>query len=724
MNTQGVHVFKRLYLLLLLISVNAIAQPIQYVDLGAKVIQVADKAILAVQLKNDKHWHTYWKNPGDAGLSIKFIFKKDGQEIKLKDYPWPAPKRYIEKGNMWTYGYSGSYAFFFDLTDEFKNSNLTITGQWLVCKDKCIDGTRTRDISIDNKLEGEVNPLISQTDLLETFSFLPKTTDSTDVKIFLTKGQKLNQLALHYLIENVDFTKVSKKKNILTPYQAFPFDYKHEELYMDEKNKIMYGRMYIDWDGVFEDPVWDLPENGIFKKPIQTKFLIQYPKDKAFIVNKSFTEFSLTGDKSLSRMVANLPKFGEKSDSKKAGASSDQSILTFIFFAFLGGLILNLMPCVLPVISLKLFGLIVHSDESKPQIFRHNLFYTLGVLFTFGILGTVVFFLKESGEQIGWGFQLQSPYFVFFMLLLIFIMALNMLGLFEFITPGGKKLGNAQIKTGVYGDFVNGMLATILSTPCSAPFLGSALPFAFTTTTLNIYLIFMSVGLGLAFPFIITGFFPALVKLLPRPGAWMEKLKNILGVTMLLTAVWLYDVLSSLIDTSLSGIYLNTLFVLIFFAFYFKKNISKNFFLNLLMTALPFIMFYVMVDMKAFDMQAKSPTAQNSASSLNWKPWNPTAMEKAKTAKKHTFINFTATWCLTCKVNKKLILNSDDFKSLVKEKDIQLLEGDWTKRDDNITQFLKSHNVVGVPAYFIITPEGKVKSLGEIISVSKVKENL
>ena len=165
---------KRYFLFFLLFSASAFAQPIQYVDLGANIIEVADKSILAVQLKNDEHWHTYWKNPGDAGLSIKFIFKQGDQEIKLKDYPWPAPKRYIEKGNMWTYGYSGSYAFFFDIPDSLKNSKLTITGQWLVCKDKCIDGTRTRELTINDNLQGEVNPLISQTELLEVFSYLPK----------------------------------------------------------------------------------------------------------------------------------------------------------------------------------------------------------------------------------------------------------------------------------------------------------------------------------------------------------------------------------------------------------------------------------------------------------------------------------------------------------------------------------------------------------------------
>jgi len=627
---------------------------------------------------------------------------------------------------MWAYGYGGTYALFFDATDELKNKKLTIVGEWLVCKDICIPGTRTVELSVDQNLEGQINSLMSDTQLLESFSFLPKVKDSTNVKFFLTKGEKNNQLALQYMIENVDFEKLSKKKNIVTPYHAFPFDYKHEEVYLDRKNNIAYGRMYVDWDGIFEDPVWELPEDGIFKKPITAKFLIQYPKDTAIIVKQTFNEFSLTGDKSISEMFKSLEELGgaKKEEITNGESAHTESIYHFLLFAFLGGIILNLMPCVLPVISIKLFGLIVHSDESNKQIFRHNLFYTLGVLFSFTILATVVFFLKQSGEQIGWGFQLQSPLFVFLMLLLIFIMALNMLGLFEFYTPGGKRLGNAQIKTGVYGDFVNGILATILSTPCSAPFLGSALPFAFTSTTANIYLIFLSVGVGLSFPFIITGFFPNLVKLLPRPGAWMEKLKNFLGLTMLLTTVWLYDILGSLINFSESGIYINTFLALLFFAFYFRKNISKHMGFSFVFFLLPTLVFGYLYKSNSFEVSKQIKISNESVGDVKWQAWSPESMEKAKESQGYTFINFTAAWCLTCKVSKKLVLNSNSFKKLVEEKKISLLEGDWTKRDDHITKFLRSYNIVGVPAYFIVKPDGEVIPLGETISIAKIKENL
>ena len=234
------------------------------------------------------------------------------------------------------------------------------------------------------------------------------------------------------------------------------------------------------------------------------------------------------------------------------------------------------MPCVLPVISLKLFGLIIHSNETKKQILKHNLSYTAGVLASFLILGAAVVILKASGDQIGWGFQLQSPLFVLTMMIILLVMALNMLGLFEFVTPGGKHLGNAEIKKGMGGDFINGVLATILSTPCSAPFLGTALTFAFTTSYLNIFLIFIAVGIGLSFPFLLTGFFPALIKFLPKPGLWMENLKRLLGLSLILTAIWLYDVFFAILSHEALGLYINTLFALIIFAFYFRKHMSKN----------------------------------------------------------------------------------------------------------------------------------------------------
>ncbi len=690
--------------------------------MGAKTIEMDGKKILAVTFKNTKGWHTYWKNPGDAGLEIKLKFAVDGKELKLADYPWPAPKRYIEQGNMWAYGYSDRYALFFDLNDSLKSQTLNIVGQWLICKDICIPGSRSVDIKLDHYLSGSVKKIFEIEELKRSFKRLPKAESNPQIEIFLTKGQKENQLALHYLIENADFSKINGKASLLTPYLNPPFDYKHEEVYLDKTNNTIYGRAYVDWDGIYEEPVWNLPQDGIFKKPITAKFLLSYPKvENAKIIQKTFTQFTLSGDEALTERFKSMVKLGEeKLADKSSSQTSSNSLLYFIIFGFLGGLILNIMPCVLPVISLKLFGLIVHSSESKAKILKHNLAYTAGVVSSFLVLAIAIIVLKSSGDQIGWGFQLQSPTFVFVMLMVIFIMALNMLGLFEFRTPGGKKFGNTQLKKGLSADFINGVLATILSTPCSAPFLGTALTFAFTTSHINIFLIFISIGTGLSFPFILTGFFPAMIKFLPRPGLWMDKLKKILGLSLLLTAVWLIDVLFSIIDFSGIGMYFNTLLAMTFFAFFFWNKISKNLIANILVFTIPVYLGYKVISFAGSDEAKVTGKTMIKSAGLRWEKWTP---EKMNTPKLR-FINFTASWCLTCKVNKKLVLSSSDFKSYIESKNVELLEGDWTKRDTDISSFLAKYNIYGVPAYFIQKPNGEIISLGETISLSKIKEHI
>lgn len=711
-------------LFLIMFSFSLFAQE-QHVGMGAEVLKINGKSILAITFENDKDWHTYWKNPGDAGLAVRLKFNNNGSPVELSDYPWPAPKRYIEQGNMWAYGYSGKYAQFFDLNDSFKKTQLNIVGEWLVCKDICIPGTRTLNLDLNQTLDGKKNNILDTSKLKDIFKNLPQHAKSKHINFFLTKGQKENQLALHYIIENADFSKIKDKASIVTPYVQAPFDYKHEELYLDKKTNTIFGRIYIDWDGLFEEPEWPLPLDGVFKTGITVKLLIQYPsKNRPTIVTKTFNEFTLTGDKALTAQFKNLDRLGETSKKSLEGSidQNEQSLFIYILFAFLGGLILNLMPCVLPVISLKLFGLIIHSNESKKQILKHNLAYTAGVLASFLSLAVVVMLLKSSGDQIGWGFQLQSPLFVFIMLMVIFIMALNMLGLFEFGTPGGKTLGNQEIKKGIWPDFVNGILATILSTPCSAPFLGTALTFAFTTSYLNIFIIFTSVGVGLAFPFILTGFFPRLIKFLPKPGLWMDKLKKFLGLSLILTVVWLVDVLFSIIDFGYVGITFNALLAFTFFAFYFRSFISKKMILNILVFSLPLLLAYQVGKLTLSPESNIGESKRYEKGATQWKKWTPDITDNSNG--KFRFINFTASWCLTCKVNKKLVLGSSDFKDLVKSNQIELYEGDWTKRDDNITRFLAKYKIVGVPAYFIQKPNGEIISLGETISIGKIEKNL
>lgn len=679
--------------------------------------------VLAVSFENEKKWHTYWKNPGDAGLAPKFKFKVDGKEFPLKEYPWPTPKRFIEQGDMWAYGYDHQYHFFFKLPNKLQARKLSLHATWLICKDICIPGEAHQTILLDQNVNTPSNKLSSHHQIRTSFNQIPHYENPKDLSLFLTKGQKKNQLALHFILEDFDPKLMRDQSNILTPYLQTPLDYKHEEIYFDKATNTLFGRIYIDWDGMYEDPAWKLPEDGIFKNPINAKYLFNYPKTQnSKIFTHKLEQFTLKGDKELSKKFQHLIKLEDKKKAliEKKDSKKEFSLLTLLFFAFLGGLILNLMPCVLPVISLKLFGLIVHSDEKKSQILKHNMVYTLGVVTSFLSLASIVAILKASGEQIGWGFQLQSPIFVYIMILVIFVLALNMFGLFEFVTPGGKTFGNAKVKSGFFADFINGVLATILSTPCSAPFLGTALAFAFTTSIINSYLIFTAVGLGLSAPFLVTGLFPKLVRFLPKPGLWMEKLKYLLGLSLLLTQVWLTDVLFGISDFSSSGLYFLTSLCLIFFGIFFIRRFKAHFAVNIFVVLLVLAFTYKTTNVIAHHLIQQSKTV--SAKNTIWTPWSEKAMQAAQG--KFVFMNFTAKWCLTCKVNKRLVLDTKRFKSLAAKKNMVLLEADWTTRDDHITEFLRQYNIVGVPAYFIQTPNGHIISLGETISINEVKKHV
>jgi thiol:disulfide interchange protein len=234
-------------------------------------------------------------------------------------------------------------------------------------------------------------------------------------------------------------------------------------------------------------------------------------------------------------------------------------------------------------------------------------------------------------------------------------------------------------------------------------------------------MIFTGVGLGLSLPFILTAFIPSLIKLLPKPGSWMEKLKMLLGLSLLLTAVWLYDVFAALVDLSFNGIYLNTFLVMLFFAFFFRKHISKIFAWNTIFFLIPAFILFSSVQNGLFDEKQYSSHSKDAYSALDWEAWDE---NEFKSYEGIVFVNFTASWCLTCKVNKKLVLETTAFEELVNDNGIRLMEGDWTQRDEMITNFLKKYNVISVPAYFIKLPDGNIKFLGETISISKIQDFL
>ncbi|MBT3586126.1 MAG: hypothetical protein HN509_14565 [Halobacteriovoraceae bacterium] len=705
---------------------------------------------LALHFKNKPHWHTYWKNPGDAGLPIQVDLIRNGKPLLLEGLTWPSPSRFIETGNMWAYGYQGNYSIFYKISKKvlksLDGSRLEIKSKWLVCRHVCIPGKAELKGSVSGEtlaFDQDGHFQLTGNELQARLKALPfKSTWPTNLDLLMAKDKESNGLVLYYNVTGSSPNKMLKGRNLLTPFAKDPFSFKHEFLYSD-KNGNIFAKMPMDWDGEYEEPPIDLPSDGRFQKPYVLSFLYANPTTgKVELIEKKIDRFQLAAAKrmesffSLLKPISDIPKVkteanGEDSaiiEEPTVGTTSDtKSLIYYLFFAFLGGLILNIMPCVLPIISIKLFGLLKMREEDGRSILKHNLFYTLGILTTFLALAFVILGLKAGGEFVGWGFQLQSPKFVAGMIIILLVFALNMFGLFEIITPGGSKLGGVKIKEGNSGDFFNGVLAVILSTPCSAPFLGTALTFAFTSSPIYILLTFTFIGLGLAFPFLITGIFPNSINFLPKPGMWMEKLKKFLGLTLLLTVVWLLDVFSAQVDQSLPVLQLHTTMLLIFFIIYGRKYISKK---------LSFLLPFSLISLALFGHLLFSPLSSTVTGAetqlikdkqkfgLNWEAWSPEKMQELKQTGELVFIDFTAKWCFTCKVNERLVLETEDFKKLVETYGVRLLLADWTKRDATIGNYLKSQGLVGVPAYFIITRNGETISLGETISIKEIESHL
>ncbi len=666
---------------------------------------------LVVTVDHDKGWHTYWKNPGDSGLPSTFKFSQGGKPLELKPLEWPVPTKHLEAGDILTIGYEGRQHFFFENKSGAIDAHITV----LICQDICIPGEAKLTLAsgqpfvANRKVDAYSDSVLAQAknDLPQSGN-LPK-----GFEYYLTRVKGQNLLTLHYSLKGATGTKLPRELGFLTAFPKPPFGYKRESLFFKEGT--LYGKTEIEWDGEYQEPPVALSAEGNFPKAYDLDFLLNAPgSTKVEKVTLKIKDFSLA-----SPALDDFYKSLGGGDKKVSAVSplAEGKIFKYLFFAFIGGLILNLMPCVLPVISLKLFGLIKHKEYTQKKLFAHNLSYTAGVLATFMGLATVIAILKTTGEEIGWGFQLQSPGFILFMMLVLFVLSLNLFGLFEFATPGGSTFGGKQLDQGLKGDFFSGVLTTILSTPCSAPFLGTALTFAFTTSTFNIYLMFSFIGLGLAFPFMLTAIFPKTLQIFPKPGMWMEKLKYFLGLSLLATIIWLYDVFVSLVNYESVSWKLNLLFALWFFAFFFAQKVTKNRVFQFVAFSFPLVLTVLAIQ----NFKTKAEYDLTFVKS-EWSPWSEAKMNE--NTGKLVFVDFTAEWCLTCKVNKKLVLETDGFEALKKKYDLVVMRADWTKRDDNITKYLRKYNAVGVPAYFVQRKDGKVEFLGETLTLAKIESYL
>ena len=395
-------------------------------------------------------------------------------------------------------------------------------------------------------------------------------------------------------------------------------------------------------------------------------------------------------------------------DSSAANASSENSlrsqppvasgigVLGALLFAFLGGIVLNLMPCVLPVLSFKIIGL-AESGSSLAKARSHALWYTAGVLVSFAAVGLLVIALRMAGQALGWGFQLQQPGFVAFLVYVLLAVGLSLSGVF---TIGASFAGTGQglaSRTGPAGDFFTGVLACVVASPCTAPFMGPALAFAFASSSIVALLIFLALGLGLALPFLLVGFVPALAKRLPKPGAWMETFKQVLAFPMYLTAVWLVWVLGKQRGVDAIGYVLIGAVVLALALWWMEhararaRPIGRVLAVSLMIASLIPIWMIARLDAPAHGVNQSDSAIAYSSDKL----------AALRADGRMVFVNMTADWCVTCKANEKAVLGTDHFADLLKQSNAVYMKGDWTNVDPAITDFLQAHGAVGVPLYVV-----------------------
>jgi thiol:disulfide interchange protein DsbD len=650
-----------------------------------KSIQPGQPFTLAVRLEMQKDWHTYWVNPAESGAPTKIKWQLPAG-FSAGPIQWPQPKKIVVPP-VTTYGYENQVWLLTELTAPARlkaGERVTLKAHvdWLECSVECIPGWA--DIAITLPVSSKTEPDKLQ---MEEFS-------KTRARLPIKNSEWA-------------FSASANSKSIrisLIPPPWHKDELKSVEFFSEITNLVDYAA-----------PQKLLREHN--------RYTLEIPK----------SESSTSPTASLRGVLVAEPGWrGEGSETAAAldipvGANpigpSSRGLLTPLLFAFLGGLLLNLMPCVLPVLSIKILSFVQHQPHDRMVGVRQSLAFGAGVLASFWLLAGLLFFLRASGEQLGWGFQMQSPLFVLLLISLFFMLGLNLFGIFE-VGVSLTKLGDISSKTGSYGkSFLSGALTTLVATPCTAPFMGSALGYALSQPAAIAFGIFTSLGVGVAAPYIVLSSYPALLRFVPKPGAWMETLKQALGFFMMATVLWLLWV----IESQRSGLVIPVLVVLLFHgvaAWILGRwdVISKP---SRVRTLALLISVSLVVLSLCWGGQmirhAKPPTSNESISKENliaWEPFSPEAVSKYRSQGRPVFVDFTASWCLTCQVNERVALNAPEVVAKFKEKNIVPLRADWTSYDPVITTALQAFERTGVPCYVLYSSklETEPTTLPEILT--------
>jgi DsbC/DsbD-like thiol-disulfide interchange protein/cytochrome c biogenesis protein CcdA len=620
---------------------------------------------LGVQQIIIPHWHTYWSNPGDSGNATSIEWRLP-TGASASDILWPAPSR-ISMGPITNYGYENEVTLLSRLLvpedlrpgDRFAVQAVV---DWLVCEEECIPQQVTLDVSLPVISPGA--PLGPRHPAIEAaLARLPVDSPWPIGAAVDTAGQ---------LYVSLD-----------APAETFSA----------LKDAWFYP---LEWGLIRQsDPQPRQISSAGLQLRLATGELPPNPGDRVsgvlVLIDDGGVQSSFVVDAPVAVVAV--------------GGAATFDLAAAILLALAGGLILNLMPCVFPVLSLKALSLIGQSGQSQAYIRRHGLVYTLGVLASFALLALVLIALKAGGAQIGWGFQFQSPLFVLLVAYLMFAVGLSLSGVFYW---GGSIAGvgsGLAAKSGYAGSFFTGVLATVVATPCTAPYMAAALGFALAQPPVPLLAVFLSLGLGLALPYLALSWWPGLQRWLPRPGAWMEKLKQATAFPMYAAAVWLVWVLARQAGIDAAALALGGM-VLIAFAAWLYTATRDSGAVAARSGSLVAALAVLLALGGGYSAAQWSAPASAQEQSHNWQAFSDAELQKLLEEGRSVFLNFTAAWCISCLVNERVALSHTKVVDAFAVHDITYLKGDWTNRDPAITAFLASFGRSGVPLY-LFYPAGK-----------------
>ncbi|HEX3421373.1 MAG TPA: protein-disulfide reductase DsbD domain-containing protein [Candidatus Udaeobacter sp.] len=662
------------WLLLVAVAPHVVAQTYQGKELVKAELVADTNAVvpgkpftIGLLLRMAPGWHTYWKFSGDAGLPTELKWKLP-PGWKIGEIQWPIPLKTIDPGDIETYGYTDEVLLMQEITPRSKlddsSVKLSTEANWLVCEKICIPGGAT-----------------VQLDLPVASTNQPANTD-----VFARHRRLLPQNLPGPNVARVDWSRVGSDLRLkitsetLAKYAALDFFPLPEQ------------------ETIVGHPAVQSRNNNeiVFRVPLESA-----PKNLSSIAGLVVFSQQPNGDDRAAWQVTSAPAL---SASRQAPA---RGVFTFLLFGFLGGFILNLMPCVLPVISLKIFGFVQQAGQSRQKIFRSGIAFVLGIFAWFVALAILLIALKGAGRDVTWGgFQFTNPYFVLVLSVIVLVFALNLFGVFEVSLPQSvtRSLLSTSERKDLLGSFFQGVFATVLATPCTAPFLGTALGFAFTQSAVIILAMFIAIAAGMSAPYLLLSAQPAWLRFLPKPGPWMLHLKQFMGFLLLATLLFLLYVLGA--QRGLEGAIWASCFLLVISIACWMKgafvlptaSAMKRSIVLLLMLALILGGGLYFIGDK---FQSEKIASADSQIRGDWQPFTPERLQTELEQGRTVFVDFTAAWCLTCKFNEASVLEAHDVREAFQRHGIVKLKADWTNGDPIITKLLQQFGRPGVPLYVL-----------------------